>query len=132
MDLPTFLAIYDNEDFAAMNPVKVQHYLDTATVHIDPEIYGIHTEQAIGLLTAHYLILNPTPKATPTAVAALGFKASDVKKIEITDDIVVDVSNAVAAGTPSQSKSSSGLDATSYGQQLEALKRSLIIPFTFV
>jgi hypothetical protein len=129
MDSQTFIAIYD--EFEDVKIQKVQYYLSLATNHIDPDIYGIHTEQAIGLYTAHLLTLNPSKSANSAAVAALGFKPEDVKKIEITDDIIVEFNPIAKQGSAVQSSSSSGLDATSYGQQLEVLRRSLIIPFTF-
>lgn len=129
MDLQTFIAVHD--EFSDISVAKVLFYLNEATLEIDPETYGIYTSKAIRLLTAHYLTLAPKKTSTPAAIAALGFKASDVKSIEITDDIKVDFNTSVAQGSPVVSNSSSGLDATVYGQQLEALKRSLIIPFTF-
>lgn len=130
MDVSTFLAIHD--EFSDVNPVKVQYYLDEATLEIDPDTYQQFTEKAIRLLTAHLLTLNPSKSASSAAVAALGFKPEDVKKVEITDDIIVEFNPIAKSGDAKESKSSSGLDATSYGQQLEALKRSLIIPFTFI
>lgn len=129
MDTTTFLAIHD--EFSDVNPYKVQHYLNEATLEIDSDIYKEHTEKAIRLLTAHMLTVNPSKKATPEAIAQLGFKAEDVKSIEITDDIKVDFNAVAKQGSPFASSSSNGLDSTSYGQQLEALKRSLIIPFIF-
>ena len=129
MDSQTFIAIYDQ--FEDVKIQKVNYYLSQATNHIDPDVYGIHTDQAIGLYAAHLLTLNPSKATTPAAIAALGFKLGDVKSVEIADDIAVELNTTAAQGSPSGSSSDSGLDATSYGQQLEALKRSLIIPFTF-
>lgn len=129
MDVSTFIAIHD--EFADLPVAKIQHYLNEATLEVDPETYGVYADKAIRLLTAHYLTLAPKKTSTPAAIEALGFKASDVKSIEITDDIKVDFNPSVAQGSAIESKSSSGLDLTIYGQQLEALKRSLIIPFTF-
>lgn len=129
IDAATFLVIHD--EFSSEKPEKVQYYLDVATNRIDMEIFGIHTDDAIRLLTAHLLTINPSRKTTPEAIAQLGFKAEDVKSIEITDDMKVDFNAVAKQGSPFASSSNSGLDATSYGQQLEALKRSLIIPFTF-
>lgn len=129
MDVQTFITIHD--EFADVAIAKTQYYLNEATLEVDPETYGIYTDKAIRLLAAHYLTLAPKKTSTPAAIAALGFNASDVKSIEITDDIKVDFNTSVAQGSPVASKTSSGLDATVYGQQLEALKRSLIILFTF-
>jgi hypothetical protein len=129
MDVVTFISVYDEfSDFAF---AKVQYHLNRAVSHIDDEIYGTHTEEAIGLLAAHYLTLAPAKKSTPAAISALGFKAEDVKSVEITDDIVVEFNPVATQGSAVASTAVSGLDATVYGQQLEALKLSLIVPFTF-
>lgn len=130
MDVATFISIYD--EFSDLAFAKVQYHLNRAINHIDAEIYGTYLEEAIGLLAAHYLTLAPAKKNTPSAISALGFKVEDVKSVEITDDIVVEFNPVATQGSAVASSSISGLDATVYGQQLEALKRSLIIPIIFV
>jgi hypothetical protein len=129
MDSQTFIAIYD--EFEDLKIQKVQYYLSVAKNFINSEIYGTETEYAIGLYAAHLLTLNPGKTSASTGIAGLGFKPEDVKKVEITDDIIVEFNPIAKQGSAFKSTSVSGLDATSYGQQLEALKRSLIIPFTY-
>lgn len=129
MDYATFIAVHD--EFASVPAAKVNYYLAEATSEIDPETYQERTEKAIRLLTAHYLFINTPVSSTPAAIAALGFKVSDIKSIEIQDDIAVTFNSSASQGSAIPSTSSSGLDASIYGQQLEALKRSLIVPFTF-
>lgn len=129
MDISTFLAVYD--EFSDYSVAKIQYNLNRATNHIDSSIYGIHSEEAIGLLTAHYLVLSPTRKSSSSAIQELGFKPNEIKRIEVQDEIMVEF-NVSTLGNPTGSSSSSGLSATSYGQQLEELKNSLIVRFLVV
>ena len=126
MDVSTFIAIYD--EFSDLAYAKVYHHLQRASNHIEVEIYGDYLEEAIGLLADNFFTVAQKKKTTPSAIAALGFKTEDVKSVEITDDIVVEFNPTATQGSAVQSSAASGLDATVYGQQLEALKRSLIVP----
>jgi hypothetical protein len=130
MDYQTFIAVYD--EFSDVAQAKVQYHLNRAFNHIDFSIYGIHQEEAMGLLTAHFLALSSTKKTTNTSVETLGFKPGDVKRIEIQDDILVEFNTTpLPVGSAIESSSNSDLGSTVYGQQLEALKHKLIIPFTY-
>ena len=131
MDIQTFLAAYD--EFSDYPVAKIQYNLNRAANHIDSEIYGIHTEEAIGLQTAHYLALSPPKKATTPQIEGLGFRPGDIKRVEIQDEILVEFNTVGSViGNPTGSYSTNGLSATSYSQQLDALKASLVIPFLTV
>lgn len=128
MDITTFLVAFD--EFSDYSVAKIQYNLNRATNNIDSSVYGIYTEEAIGLQTAHYLALSPPKKTTTPQIEGLGFRPGDIKRVEIQDEILVEFNTVGSTlGNPTGSYSASGLNATSYSQQLEALKESLTIPF---
>jgi hypothetical protein len=61
LDVAGFLARHG--EFAAVNTAnaaKVAAALADAAAQTDPEVFGDLTDQAHGLLTAHFLVSNPT------------------------------------------------------------------------
>lgn len=107
MDTTTFLAIYD--EFAKVNPLKVDHALSRATNRIDAVEWGVYTEEAVGLLAAHFLA------SSGSGGNQLG---GVITRISIEDDIEVESNSTF--------KATSDLDLTSYGRQFKELQASVL------
>lgn len=107
MDTITFLAIYD--EFAKVNPLKINHCLNRAINRIDAIEWGVFSSEAVYLLTAHFLASSNNGSNQIGGV---------VNKIVIEDDI--EIGSAVSLSAYDD------LDLTSYGRQFKELKASVI------
>lgn len=57
MDVSTFQLQYP--EFSTIDAALIQPRLDSAANQVDPRVFGVNTEEAIGLLAAHKLSVMP-------------------------------------------------------------------------
>lgn len=108
MDYPAFVSIY--KEFSSLEETKVSYHLTRAINRINSDIWGTFNDEAVGLLTAHFL--------SSLDSSSLG---GTIKRIEIEGDIEVE--------SESGFKVLDNYDLTPYGRQFKELKASVVGSF---
>lgn len=119
----------DYPEFAAIAQPKVERALSRATTRVDTAAWGKFTDEAVGLLAAHFLAIAPDTSGANTSglVAQL---SGPITSIQVEGEYSVKSAAPFGFGGGSGVSGDSNYFLSPYGRQYKELQRSVVVTIT--
>ena len=119
----------DYPEFAAIAQSKVERALNRAIARVDETAWGRFADEAVGLLTAHFLAIGPdTSNASAGGIASQ--MAGPLVSIEVEGEYAIRSATPFGFGGGIGVAGDANYFLSPYGRQYKELQRSVIVAIT--